>query len=202
MFVRPVILAGALVCASVQAQTFRITSTTPNGEVPGGAIYAGDSVRFVVTAVREGITGPISARAVLREFNADTGAMIRELSSGGFESNGVYRFENFGYRVPVQTCYQACRPGQTLKSSEVKVRIEFQASLEYSVLTPTGSERRTATSAVVRVAVQYPVVTSISVSDFPLQSYSPTVRITVRGAKFDAAKFKGLVLLKTNDHGT
>ncbi|MBM3757363.1 MAG: hypothetical protein FJW38_25680 [Acidobacteria bacterium] len=94
-----------MLCAFVQAQTFRITSTTPNGEVPGGAIYPGDSVQFVVTAVREGITMPITARIVLREFNADSGALIRELSNTGSESNGVYRLQVSGYRVPSQTCH-------------------------------------------------------------------------------------------------
>ncbi|MBM3757362.1 MAG: hypothetical protein FJW38_25675, partial [Acidobacteria bacterium] len=87
-----------------------------------------------------------------------------------------------------------------MRGTELKVRVELQASIEYFVQTNTGLVRQTATSAIVRVAVQYPTVTSISVSEVPLQSYTPLVRVTVRGAKFSAGKNNFVSLLKTNDH--
>jgi hypothetical protein len=198
---RPALLALTYASILVHAQSFRITSVTPDATAPGGAIYPNDSVTFQVTAVREGITQPITARILLREYNADSGALIRETTNTGSENNGVYRLQTVGYRVPPFTCYQSCRPGQTLRSSELKVRIELQASIDYFVQTTTGLERRTATTSITRVPVQYPSVTSISVSDMPLQSYEPSVRITVRGAKFDAAKYAGVLLLKNTDHG-
>ncbi|MFN7935933.1 MAG: choice-of-anchor D domain-containing protein [Bryobacteraceae bacterium] len=194
------LLAGLACLSGIgYGQTFRITSTTPNGQGTG-ALYPGDGVPFVVTAVRENITNPISAKLILREYNLDSGALIRELSFTGGESGGVYRLASSSYRIPAFTCYQSCRAGQTLRSSETKVRIELQASIDYSVQLPSGLDRRTALSAVVAVPVQYPTVTSISVSSAPMHGYVPAARITVKGAKFETGKYVNVLLLKANDH--
>ena len=60
---RPALLALTYASILVHAQSFRITSVTPDATAPGGAIYPNDSVTFQVTAVREGITQPKIGRA-------------------------------------------------------------------------------------------------------------------------------------------
>ncbi|MBI2686890.1 MAG: choice-of-anchor D domain-containing protein [Acidobacteria bacterium] len=198
------LLAGlVLFCGLAYGQAFRITSTTPNGQVSGsdlsGALYPSDSVSFLVTAVRENVTQPISAKLFLREYNLQTGALIRELTGGGNETGGAYRLQIGGYRIPAYTCYEACKAGQTLRNSEVKVRIELFATLDYYVMNNGRLEQRTLTSGTVTVPVQYPTVSGISVSQVPLNTFTSTVRLTAKGAKFQAGKYVYARLVKTAD---
>jgi len=198
-----VFMLALLLCGIARGQAFRITSATPNGDPAdaNGALYAQDSVTFTVTAVRENVTMPISAKLILREYNLTTGVLIRELMGANTgETAGAYRLQLGGYRVPAFTCFQSCKPGETLRSTEVKVRIELQASLDYNVQVSTRSERRTVLSGITRVPVQYPTISGLSVPSVPLHSYTKFIRLTAQGTKFRSALGVTVSIRKATDY--
>ncbi len=179
-------LAFLLTSGLISAQTFRIASVTPNTE-----LLAGDSVTFVVIAQRSGVTQVSSGRLALREYNAKTNALIRELSTTTGESNGQYRFALI-YRVPNVNCYSVCAAGQTPASTELNVRVELIASL-------TSTNQGTIASAPFPVTVVYPAVTSMTPNTLPLNTFTRPIRLTVKGAKFATARFVQLIFLRSAD---
>src|SRR5258708_10268378 len=188
---RPLCVLPTILFAGLSyGQAFRITSTTPNAD-----LMPGDSVSFVVTAVRDNVKSPSTARMFIREYNVKTNALIRELTTGAGEANGVYRFTN-SYRVPAYTCYNVqCPSGQTLQASELRVRLEVQATLQIY----DNGAFATLSSAIVPVAVNYGTVSSLSLSTLPLNAFARGVRLTVKGAKFQAGKYIGVSFVKTGD---